>query len=333
MPLTLADIAAAKALQLEAAHDIGQAVRLVAGPGTGKSASVEERFRWLLDDQAADPRSVFGVSFTRASANDLRIRVGKYLEDNGVAVGPGDLRVSTLHSLALQLLVRASLLGTYPVRPRVLDDWEVENVFDAEFRSTTGRSKGRCEDIRKEHEAIWNTGVPVPPGYIAPDPPITAEERAAFLAFHGLTTQSYAAVLPGEIVRLCVERIESGLLVLRDVADMAFLIVDEYQDLNPLDIKFVDQLHDDGVAIFAAGDDDQSIYSFRFASPGGIQDFLNRHPLAGDHILEGCFRCASDIVDAADDLIQHFSPATRIPKTLESLWGTAIPPESGEVFR
>jgi len=139
--------------------------------------------------------------------------------------------------------------------------------------------------------------------------------------------------LTGEIVRRCVEQIEAGHLVLREVADMEYLIVDEYQDLNPLDIRFVDQIAADGVAIFVAGDDDQSIYSFRFAAPGGIQDFPARHTGSGDHILEGCFRCAVRIVEAADGLIENFSPTTRIPKTLESLWSTATPPANGEVLR
>ena len=333
MPLRDDDVATARELQIEAAQDQRDAVRLVAGPGTGKSRSVEERFRWLYDDRGMTPDSVYGVSFTRAAANDLRLRVGKYLEDNGVTVDPEAIRISTLHSLALRLLSRANLLGAYPVRPRVLDEWEVENVFDAEFRIASGTGKARSEDIRRAHEAFWSTDLTLPPGYIEPDPPITDEERRAFLAFHVLTTQMYAAVLPGEIVRRCVEQIEAGHLVLREVADMAYLVVDEYQDLNPLDIRLVDQLAADGVAIFVAGDDDQSIYSFRFASPGGIQDFPARHAASGDHILEGCFRCATQVVDAADALIERFSPSTRIRKTLESLWTTATPPADGEVLR
>jgi len=161
---------------------------------------VEERFRWLYDDQGVSPAAVFGVSFTRAAAKDLEIRVGKYLEDNGVDVEPEDIRISTLHSLALRLLTRANLLAAYPVRPRVLDEWEVEHVFDAEFRAAHGDSKRRCEEIRRAHEAFWNTGLALPPGYIEPDPPITDDERRGFLAFHGTTTQTYAAVLPGEML-------------------------------------------------------------------------------------------------------------------------------------
>jgi DNA helicase-2/ATP-dependent DNA helicase PcrA len=214
-----------------------------------------------------------------------------------------------------------------------MDDWEVAHVFDAEFSSQGGGTPTRCEVIRRAHEAMWSTGTPTPPGYIEPSPPVNAAERTLFIAFHGTTTQTYSAVLPGEIVRLAVESIEAGLLQLREVADMSFLVVDEYQDLNPLDIRLVDLIKADGVALFAAGDDDQSIYSFRFAAPGGIQDFPVRHAGAGDHVLSGCFRCASEIVDAADTLIDRFSPAGRIPKTLESLWRTATPPTGGHVHR
>jgi DNA helicase II / ATP-dependent DNA helicase PcrA len=79
--------------------------------------------------------------------------------------------------------------------------------------------------------------------------------------------------------------------------------------------------------------DDPAEPDARGASPGGIQDFPARHAGSGDHILEGCFRCATQIVDAADALIERFSPPTRIPKALGSLWSTATPPADGEVLR
>lgn len=333
MPLRPEDVEAARELQLIAARDDRDAIRLVAGPGTGKSASVEERFRWLYEDRRVAPESVYGVSFTRAAANDLRLRVASYLDAQDVPVDADQIRVSTLHSLALRLLARANLLGAYPARPRVLDQWEVEHVFDAEFRVSFQTAKARAEEIRRAHEAFWSTGEALPAGYIAPDPPISEVEDHAFEAFHEVATQTYSAVLPGEIVRRCVEQIEAGQLVLREVADMAYLIVDEYQDLNPLDIRLVDLVAEDGVGLFVAGDDDQSIYSFRFGAPAGIQDFTTRHPAAGDHILEGCFRCAVRIVEAADDLIERYSPEERIGKTLESLWATARPAALGSVHR
>ena len=125
---------------------------------------------------------------------------------------------------------------------------------------------------------------------------------------------------------------EAGLLPAAELLGMRHLIVDEYQDLNPIDIQFIDRLHDDGVTVFVAGDDDQSVYAFRFASPGGIQDFPTRHQGAGDHVLEGCFRCATTIVRASNRLIENFSPSTRIPKELVSLWESADPPVDGVLY-
>lgn len=333
MPLRAVDIQAAQGRQHTASRDVSPAVRLVAGPGTGKSASIEERFRWLYEDVAIDPRRVFGVSFTRAASQDLRRRVVQYCDAHELNVDVDQVRVSTLHSLALTILALANQLTQYPVRPLVLDEWEVEHVFEAEFAATTGWTPSRCEEIREGRDAFWSTGQWNPANYLQPDPPITEVEHARFSAFHGPTTQTYASVLPGELVRLCVARIEAGLLDAAQLMEMTHLIVDEYQDLNPMDIQFVDRLRQQGVHLFTAGDDDQSVYAFRFASPGGLEEFLVRHPDAGDHILASCFRSATSIIDAATNLIVDFSSATRIQKKLVSLWTTAEPSVSGIVHR
>ncbi len=105
------------------------------------------------------------------------------------------------------------------------------------------------------------------------------------------------------------------------------LVMDEYQDLNPTDLEFVDHLIGSGVIVFVAGDDDQSIYSFRYASPIGIQAFLQRHPNAGDHQLSDCFRSTPNILAAGQTLIANFSDPTRLIKKLTSLYGNAVPPE------
>jgi DNA helicase-2/ATP-dependent DNA helicase PcrA len=333
MPLWPSDKTTARGMQLLAAHDQTRTVRLVAGPGTGKSASIEERFRWLYSGRGIDPRHVYGVSFTRAASKHLKLRVAAYCEGQAIPVAEDQIRVSTLHSLALLTLYRAGLLTKYPVRPLVLDEWEVSSIFDAEFAAVTNYQPSRARQIREASEAFWSTGRLDPANYIHPDPPISPEERVAFDAFHGPATQTYGCVLPGEIVRRCVERIRAGLLSPTAVLDLKYFIVDEYQDLNPMDLDFVDSLADQDVQVFVAGDDDQSVYPFRFASPAGIQDCPTRHPGSRDHILEGCFRCAPRIIAAANDLIDHNSSGNRIPKETVSLWETAEPPVDGAVYR
>jgi len=331
MPLTQAQIQAAQAAQHAAARDPGQQVRVVAGPGTGKSSAIEERIRWLLA-RGVQPAAIYAVSFTRASALDLRKRVHSYCVQNGQPAGT-QVRVSTLHSLGLRTLRAAGLLTAYPAEPLVMDGWELENVFDAEFGHVSGIGKERREKIRLEHEAFWSTGQWGPPNYVPPNPPITAAERGQFAAFHGPRTQAYSCVLPGEIVRQCVMHMAAGTLNAVGLLDIEHLVVDEFQDLNPMDLQFVDRMVAQGVRVFVAGDDDQSIYSFRFASPAGIQSFVTNYPHCGQHTLSACFRCTPSVLTAGQKLIAANPQPNRIPKNHVSLYSAAAPPLVGVVHR
>lgn len=331
MPITPAQTKAAAAIQNAAAHATESQVRLVAGPGTGKSASIEERICWLLG-KSVSPKSIYVVSFTRASAADLRKRIKQKCDKLGLDQD-GGIRVSTLHSLALRILKKDGQLETYPSDPMVLDNWELENVFDEEFGTIHGVGKKRREQIRAEHEAFWSTGSWDPANYVPPEEPITQEERGHFEAFHTPRTQTYSCVLPGEIVRLCVDRMEAGLLNAVALLKMKHLIVDEFQDLNPADLKFVDYVINQGATVFVAGDDDQSVYSFRYASPIGIQKFDENYPDAALHQLKHCFRCTPKVLKASLSLMAANPGTNRIPKAHVSLYESSLPPVEGTVHR
>jgi DNA helicase II / ATP-dependent DNA helicase PcrA len=119
MPLTQAQIQAAQTVQHAAAHDPARQVHVVAGPGTGKSSAIEERVCCLVG-QSVQPAAIYAVSFTRASALDLRQRIHTHCSKNGYPAA-SQVRVTTLHSLALRTLRAAGLLNAYPTDPLVLD--------------------------------------------------------------------------------------------------------------------------------------------------------------------------------------------------------------------
>ncbi len=318
--------------QHEAAHRTEPQVRLVAGPGTGKSSTIEERILWLLESNV-NPTSMAVVSFTRASSRDLELRVRASCAQNNQP-GGNSVSVTTLHSLALKLLWLGGLLQYYPGNPLVLDNWELENIYDKEFGEACNiASKVRREEIRRFYEAVWSTGVPNSPTYVPPANPITPQEQQMFEGFHTPTAQVYSCVLPGEILRKCVDAISTGNLNAADLLRIAYLVVDEYQDLNPADLEFVDLLAAQGVNVFVAGDDDQSIYSFRHASTAGIQTFRQRFNNAATRTLDGCFRCTPAVLAAATSLITHNAAPNRIPKNLTSLYSNSDPPNPGVVHR
>jgi DNA helicase II / ATP-dependent DNA helicase PcrA len=322
------EVDSARTQQEAAAHAVQSQARLVAGPGTGKSATIEERVRWLLAERAIAPEHVFVVSFTRASAAELRDRIRAHCDRQGVANGNA-VNVSTLHSLALRVLRRAGLLQRYPVSPIVLDDWELKHAWDTEFATRGGVTPSRAAEIRREYEALLSTGMWAPANRTPPDPPVSNSERQRFEGFHRPRTQVYACVLPGEIVRAAVDEISAGLLDAVELLDIEHLIVDEYQDLNPSDLEFVEHLIAGGVPTFVAGDDDQSIYSFRFADPTGIQSFGAQHAGAADYELQWCFRCAPAILEAAGSVIRANPLPNRIAKHPASLYDHANPRVGG----
>ena len=322
----------AKSAQTLAVQDSAQHVRLVAGPGTGKSHVIAERVSWLLSRNFS-AKQIRVVSFTRASAHDLQERVHIHCFEQGHTAA-SEVRVTTLHSLALSVLKQAGMLTMYPADPQVMDDWELENIFDEEFREASHiQDKRRREAIRRDHEAFWSTGDWDPPNYIIPDPPIAIEEREKFREFLQPTTQTYSCVLPGEIIRLCVKQVEAGVLDPVRLLDLQHLIVDEFQDLNPMDIRFIDSMAEQGVQVFAAGDDDQSIYSFRFADPTGIQDFDAKHFDCATHELQACFRCTPAVLNTGTELLAAYSTPKRLSKNLFSLYRSANPRLEGVVHR
>jgi DNA helicase-2/ATP-dependent DNA helicase PcrA len=230
-----------------------------------------------------------------------------------------------MHSLALRLLRIGNLLNVYPSDPVVLDDWEQQHIYDAELSSFIGCTPTRAGEIRLAHDAQWQTLSPA----LINQAQITTAERTAFNAFHAARTNLYSCVLPGELIYRCVEAIQQSNLQAQSLLGMEHLIVDEYQDLNNCDQEFLRLLCQQGAILFIAGDDDQSIYSFRHANPNGIVTFHATYPGSSSHTLGECFRCTAAVLTGASQLIAHNAP--RLPKNLVSLYAAAAPPVQGRL--
>ncbi len=326
--LNSSDLANAVSAQQAAAQDASAHVRLIAGPGSGKSRTIMLRLEHLIS-QGAAPDSIYVISFTRASAFDLRTRVVERFKSKGLTVAGDELaeNVTTMHSLALKLLAGANLLsGIFPAHPVILDRWQQENIFDEEFSQTAGVTPTRAREVRAAYDAHWQTLASL--NLVGGGDPPTPSEQNAFTSYYPTAKTLYSCLLPGEVVRSCVDEIKQGSITTSHLPNMKHLIVDEYQDLNKCDQEFVDELAKFGARVFIAGDDDQSVYSFRHAAPDGIVDYISTHPEAVSHNLQHCFRCASSILSTAQTLIGH-NPG-RIAKTHVSIYSNSTPTVDGD---
>ncbi len=325
MPITAAQKAAAEQHQWNAAHDPAPQVRLVAGPGTGKTRTIEKRVAHVIVN-GATAGSVFVISFTRATCAELRKRISTFLNANSLGAA-SSVHVSTMHALALRILRLGNLLNQYPSDPTVLDDWEQEHVYDIELAGFLGCTPGRARQIRVAHDAGWQT---LNPALIA-QARVTQAEMQGFGAFHASRTNLYSCVLPGEVIYKCVQALQQGSLQISQLPPIEHLIVDEFQDLNACDQEFVRLLCSGGGVLFVAGDDDQSIYtSLRHSNPDGVVQFQTVYPAASSHILSECFRCTASILVPAGQLIAY-NPG-RQQKNLTPLYSSAAPPVQGSLL-
>lgn len=264
-------------------------VRVVAGPGTGKSYAMKRRVARLLESGVA-PDLILPVTFTRVAAQDLH----RELVGMGVP-GCNALNAHTLHSLALRMLTRNHVLAATGRIPRPLNKFESEAMI-CDLMAAHGGKK-EVESRRQAYEAAWARLNNQVPGY-APSPEDAAfqHDLLSWLRFH-------EAMLIGEVIPE-IYRYLSTNPGAPERAEFNHILVDEYQDLNKAEQAIIELLSN-AADVCIVGDDDQSIYSFKHAHPDGIRDWLVANVGAADLGLVDCHRCPTRVVDMANALIAH----------------------------
>ncbi len=277
-------------------------VRVVAGPGTGKSYAMKRRVARLLETGIA-PDLILPVTFTRVAAQDLH----RELVSMGVP-GCNALNAQTLHSLALRMLTRNHVLAATGRVPRPLNEFETEAMV-CDLMADHG-GKRAVADLQQAYEAAWARLNHQTPGY-APSPADAAfqHDLLTWLRFH-------EAMLIGEVIPEAYRYLSANPGA-PERAEFSHILVDEFQDLNKAE-QAVIELLSDAADVCIVGDDDQSIYSFKHAHPDGIRDWMIVNPGADDLSLVNCQRCPTSVVAMANALIAH-NVHRPVPRPLVSI--------------
>jgi DNA helicase II / ATP-dependent DNA helicase PcrA len=271
------------------AADQSRFIRVVAGPGTGKSFALKRRVARLLESDVA-PERILPVTFTKVAAEDLQ----RELISMNVPLCD-ELRGSTLHSLGMRILSRQNVLASTGRVARPLNRFEMEPLL-YDLPNRFGNKPEREKRIRA-YEAAWARLQHELPGF-AQAPADRAFERAliSWLRFH-------EGMLIGEIIPELYRYLQNNPAAPeRSLYD--HVLVDEYQDLNKAEQAVLDLLAGDA-ALCIVGDDDQSLYRFKHAHPAGIRAFIDSHQGATDHQLLECHRCPTSVVSVANELIEY----------------------------
>ncbi len=260
-------------------HDRNRHGVILAGPGTGKSATVVAYIEQLSRDD--EPPRVRLLTFTRAAASELALKVSEH--PSIVSERP-----STIHSFAISILLRNPGAADFPIPLRMADDWEDHELVRPTLAGRAGVNLKMLDRLLHEMEANWQSL------RVQDDPRIDPAVRARFLGAWNEHRRVYGYTLLSELPSLLRQALADH-DDLRGL-DYDLLVVDEYQDLNACDLEVLRRLGERGCAILAAGDDDQSIYSFRKAAPEGIRRFPDDYAESASYPLSISKRCGRRII-------------------------------------
>ena len=270
----------------------GRPLVVVAGPGTGKTATIVARMTGLI---AEDPkRTVSFLTFTRASSGDTRSKVedavGKKAseEESGLDLP----RVTTLHGFAKSLVHRYAKTLGISESFSIPDVWEANMVVEEAIEDL--EIDIAADELLPAITCYRSTGE-WPDSLVLSD----LQREEVLLTYDELLRFYDAMEMEGMVWSAC-EILTRGAETLPPV----FLQVDEYQDLNPTDQKLVGLASaSESSQVVVVGDDAQSIYKFRHANPAGIRDLWTSADWNHES-LDECHRLPPHILLAANALVR-----------------------------
>ena len=276
---------------------------ILAGAGSGKTRVLTTRIAWLLATGQAGPLSILAVTFTNKAAKQMMVRLSAL-----TPVNTRGMWVGTFHGLCNRML-RAhhrdadlpqlfSILDTQDqlslikrmYRAHNLDDdryppkalqWFIADAKEEGLRPNMVEATDELSRRQVEHYALYDAMC----------------QREGVVDFAELLLRSYELLAGHEGLREHYRR------------RFSHLLVDEFQDTNTLQYKWLRMLSGSHTAVFAVGDDDQSIYAFRGAKVANMQQFERDFATPEQPVklikLEQNYRSHGHILDAANALIKH----------------------------
>lgn len=280
--------------------DSGHAL-VLAGAGSGKTRVLTTRIAWLIQNGLTSPFGILAVTFTNKASKEMQVRVASLLP-----IDTRNMWVGTFHGLCHRLLRAHFRDASLPQGFQILDTADqlslvkrllkANQIDDEKF---TPRDVQRFINSAKE-EGLRSHAVD------ASDP--HQRRMVEIYALYEAQCQRDGVVDFAELLLRVLELLERHEPI-RAHYQRRFrhILVDEFQDTNALQYRWLKLLSGGGANIFAVGDDDQSIYAFRGADVGNMADFERDYARGAVIRLEQNYRSQGHILDAANHLIAHNS--------------------------
>lgn len=271
--------------QREAAIAPGGAVAVIAGPGTGKTRTLVSRIVHLIRNCGVSPAQITAVTFTNRAANEMRARLAAYFGDGKILKA---MTIGTFHSICLQILSGKGGKADFAV----IDEQDALSIVGDILKEL--RVKASPRDVLREISFI-KSGVRMPEE--AGEVPPEVYDR------YGAQLEQYGVVDYDDILRNALRILENGGMERRREqklrSSFSHLLVDEFQDINPVQYRLIREWGKTSSGIFVIGDPDQSIYGFRGSDPRCFERFFEDFPDARRVRLTQNYRSTPEIIGCA----------------------------------
>ena len=288
--------------QKEAVFHTEGPLLILAGAGSGKTRVLTHRIAHLIADKDVNPFNILAITFTNKAAQEMRERVDKLTGADGMSVW-----VSTFHSACVRILRRH------------IDRLGYDNrftIYDTDDQKTLIKEICRKLDIdtkKYKEKSLLAQISHAKDEMITPDDmereaggDFNQKKVAAVYREYQAALKSNNALDFDDLLVKTVELFQNCGDVLEAYQErFRYIMVDEYQDTNTVQFRFVSLLAARYGNLCVVGDDDQSIYKFRGANIGNILGFEHVFPDAKVIRLEQNYRSTRNILNAANGVISH----------------------------
>ena len=311
--------------QAEAIATLDEPLQIIACAGSGKTQVISQRIAKILAQPGVVPRNVVAFTFTEKAAAELKERILALVEQElGDVMGLAEMYVGTMHGYALDLLQRlVPDTFKYSVLTDITNQLFIDRYSGKSGLTSCPTTAAQGTLRRYQNSKLYMQVLSVlredqidysqvPAGVIDSFDKYMAliDERALFdytqminLAVHYLEGDPYE---DDDYVRL-QEHVEN---------DIKYVVVDEYQDVNPLQERLVRGLVQFGANLCVVGDDDQTIYQWRGSQVSNIVTFASRHTGVKQVTLDDNFRSTRGVVEVGRSVAERISAGLRLPKAM-----------------
>jgi len=290
--------------QREAVEHFEGPLLVLAGAGSGKTRVLTARICHLVRHHGVPPHRILSVTFTNKAAGEMKDRIRLQLGED-----PSGLWAGTFHSIGARILRRfASHLGWSSTFTIYDQDQSLRQVKRAQEEVGIDPKRWNPKVLRAHLSGAKNQLIS-PQTFLEENGDsfdILQRNVARVYPVYQQALKYHDAFDFDDLLMKPVELFEGNPGILQEYRSrFSFLLVDEYQDTNRAQFRFLELLAGEGANLMVVGDDDQSIYAWRGADIRNILDFESTYPSAQVVRLEENYRSTEKILEAANQVIRH----------------------------